>query len=131
MFELDRSSLECISRHDPVKELGIHCQSSHPLIDQKTGYTYNIGISLFSGAKWSVLRFPPGCSKLAKDSIKKCEIITTFACRNKISFPWLHSFGMSQNYLICIDQPSFFNVSKVISSIFSNGICPKDVSTSF
>jgi len=127
MFELDRFSLECLSRHDPVKEFSVHCQSSHPLLDQETGYTYNIGISIFSGAKWNVLKFPPAASKNAKDAIKKCEILTTFPCRNKTLISWLHSFGMSKNYLICIDQPSYFNAAKVISSIFAKGICPKDM----
>lgn len=120
-------SLECLSRHDPVKEFGLHCISAHPNTDPETGITYNVGVSLFSGAKWNVLAFPPGCNLMPlKDSIKKGKIIATLPCRNKTSALWFHSFAMSSNYIVIIDQPSYFNAAKAVGSLFK-GTCPREI----
>jgi carotenoid cleavage dioxygenase-like enzyme len=101
-YELDTTSLNCLSRHDPVKDFGLHSLSSHPMVDEETGETWNIGISILgiSGAKWNVIKFPPGCnSSSVKDSIKKAQIVSTYPCRNKASLSWLHSFGMTKKYV--------------------------------
>jgi beta,beta-carotene 9',10'-dioxygenase len=98
-----------------VKEFGLHVISAHPLTDQETGETYNIGVSCMSGAKWKILKFPPGCGSFPlKETIKKGKIIATQSCRNKTVIPWFHSFGMTKNYLIFIDQPCIFHLTRTM-----------------
>ncbi|XP_035712421.1 beta,beta-carotene 15,15'-dioxygenase-like [Folsomia candida] len=126
-FDLDAKTLNCVSRHDPVKEFGLQALSSHPLTDPETGETYNVGLDIVPSAKWKVVKFPAQCGKLAlKETIKKGKIIAVHPCRAKLYAPWLHSFGMSKNYVVWIDQPCHFSVTKALKAALK-GFCPREV----
>ncbi|XP_035708344.1 beta,beta-carotene 15,15'-dioxygenase-like [Folsomia candida] len=111
---------------EPVKDLGLHGISSHPLTDPESGDTYNVGLHLVPTAKWKVIKFPTGCKSSLKETLKKGKIIASHPCRNKTLAPWVHSFGMSKNYVVWIDQPAHFNLTKAFKSVLK-GFCPREV----
>ncbi|CAG7659415.1 unnamed protein product [Allacma fusca] len=105
-------------KHDTYKTFGLNVCSAHPLTDTD-GTTYNIGTSVLTGLKYHIVRIPP--HKNAKDSLKKSKLIATIPSRWNTLFSYNHSFGMTQNYFIFIEQPFVLNATKLMSFGLSRG----------
>lgn len=49
-------------------------------------------------------------------ALSKMAILVTIPSSCKVNFSYYHSFGMSENYLVFIEQPLIVNSMKVITS---------------
>ena len=108
---LGESSEKC----DATKLFGVNSQSAHPLTDPKTGDVWNVGFTLFSGLKYHVFKIP--CGKSSKEMLKKSQTIATFSSRWNGSFGAFHSFGMTENFVIFIEQPYVATVAKLCTAL--------------
>ena len=89
--------------------------SGRPVKDLWSGDTYNIGGSFMTGLKYHFLKFGAGApvENLPKEG---CDIVATLSSRMTTCFSYYHSFGITENYLIMIEQPWVANSLKLIGS---------------
>jgi beta,beta-carotene 9',10'-dioxygenase len=76
--------------------------TAHPHFDNKTGDTYNCLIHFSNTSTFNFYRIRPNS--------KKRELITAIPVKNP---PYVHSFAMTENYLIFIECPFIVNPLKL------------------
>ncbi|CAG7837428.1 unnamed protein product [Allacma fusca] len=103
-------------------KFGITSATPHPLIDYD-GTMYNTGVSVSAtGSKQKIFKIPgvkPG--ETFKDNIKRLKVIATLPSR-RITYSHVHhSFAMSENYFVLVEQPYMFNAKKLLGWMFTGG----------
>jgi beta-carotene 15,15'-monooxygenase len=120
---VDPNSLTTDEKCDGNKMFGLNGQSAHPLTEP-SGDMYNIGFNLFPTAKYCVIRLPKSSS--SREMFKKAKIIATIPSRWTGAMAINHSFGMTERYIVFVEQPYVVSVSRIAQSVLK-GDTLKDV----
>ncbi|KAL6097998.1 bco1 [Pungitius sinensis] len=118
--KIDPVTLETQDKVDYMKYLPVNLASSHPHYD-KEGNAYNFGTSIAEKAKTKYILFKvPAVSETdqAKDgpALKKVEVLCTVPCRSLLTPSYYHSFGLTVNYFIFIEQPLKLDILKMATA---------------
>ncbi|XP_054479186.1 beta,beta-carotene 15,15'-dioxygenase [Anoplopoma fimbria] len=118
--KIDPVTLETLDKVDYMKYLPVNLSSSHPHYD-KEGNAYNIGTSIAEKAKTKYILFKvPAVSEKDKDmnvpALKNVEVICTVPCRSLFTPSYYHSFGITDNYFIFIEQPLKLDILKMATA---------------
>ena len=63
-------------------------------------------IIIFLGLKYHFIKFPPSEKELEiKELLSSASFVATLSSRMTTCFSYYHSFSMTENYLIMIEQP--------------------------
>ena len=74
---------------------------------------FNIYLIFILGLKYHFIKFPPSEKELEiKELLSSASFVATLSSRMTTCFSYYHSFSMTENYLIMIEQPW---VSKTIT----------------
>ena len=118
------SDLDTGEKLDTNKLFGLNGASAHP-ITEEDGTVYNIGFSCMTGLKFNVIRIPSkGFS--SKEMMKSSKTIASIPSRWSTGLAYNHSFGITENYIIFIEQPYVVSFSKVAGSVMKGGSAFKD-----
>merc|ERR1712212_186025 len=116
--KIDPVTLETLEKVDYQKYLPVNLVTSHPHYD-KEGNTYNMGTTIahMAKTKYTVFKVPATCEK-DKDSaaLKNVETICTLPCPSLLQPSYYHSFGMTDNYFIFIEQPLKLDVVRMATA---------------
>lgn len=114
---VDPHNLDTKEKVDLNKYTSVNFASSHPITDD-TGTTYNLGGSFMGGPKYHIIRVPPADekSKSGSEPWMNARILTTIPSSWRASYGYYHSFGMSENYLVFLEQPLIVNTLKLATS---------------
>ncbi|ODN02421.1 Beta,beta-carotene 9',10'-oxygenase [Orchesella cincta] len=126
-YDLNVSNMTAGHKWDTNRVFGIHCASPHPLTD-RNGYTYNIGSSYAPTLKYCFVKIPPtDHTKDPKEVLKKGKVLCTIPSRwNRNIMSYNHSFGLTENYIVFIEQPYVVSLNKILSSVLTKGQSFKD-----
>ncbi|KAM4631221.1 beta,beta-carotene 15,15'-dioxygenase [Polymixia lowei] len=116
--KIDPLTLETLEKVDYRKYLPLNLVISHPHYD-KQGNTYSMGTSIAEKGKTKYVLFKvPASSQKDKDTpaMKNVEVISTVPCRSLLSPSYYHSFGMTDNYFIFIEQPFKLDILKMATA---------------
>ncbi|TNN84665.1 Beta,beta-carotene 15,15'-dioxygenase [Liparis tanakae] len=118
--KIDPVTLETQDKVDYMKYLPVNLATSHPHYD-KEGNAYNIGTSIADKAKTKYMLFKvPAVSEKDKDqavpALKNVEVICTVPCRSLLTPSYYHSFGITDNYFIFIEQPLKLDILKMATA---------------
>ena len=77
-----------------------------------------------TGRKWPVMECWLGCdyrSFFSDDagSFPKGEVMSALESEFKMSINYFHSFGMTENYYVYIEQPMYINILKILAKKLS------------
>uniref|UniRef100_A0A6A7FX94 Carotenoid isomerooxygenase-like n=2 Tax=Hirondellea gigas TaxID=1518452 RepID=A0A6A7FX94_9CRUS len=112
MQELDIATLETKGRKSLYKEGGLMTQTPHPVKD-KAGNSYIVGQSVtLTGPKYSIIKFPVDGSSP--------QTIAKLPTRWRLSPCYMHSLGITENYIILVEMPLAVSVSEIMSDMFNN-----------
>nr|CAD7428112.1 unnamed protein product [Timema monikensis] len=112
---VDVKTLDTCEKVDLNKLVGINLSSSHTCRDAK-GVYYTLGTSILSGGKYHIITIPFSPSGKAKDVIPKTSILTNIPSSWYSNVSYYHSFGMSENYIVFIEQPLVINGMKLLTA---------------
>ncbi|XP_036442999.1 beta,beta-carotene 15,15'-dioxygenase [Colossoma macropomum] len=117
--KIDPVTLETQDKVDYQKYLAVNLVTSHPHYD-KEGTTYNMGTSIADKGKTKYMIFKvPAVGKSASEespALKNVETICTLPCRSLLTPSYYHSFGMTENYFIFIEQPLKLDILKMATA---------------
>ncbi|KAK0131977.1 Beta,beta-carotene 9',10'-oxygenase [Merluccius polli] len=113
MRRVDPNSLETKEKVDWTQYIAVSSATAHPHYDRE-GATYNMGNSYGkSGFFYNIIRVPPqeeeeeeenGAKKDAAD-LSGAKVICSIAASEPRKPSYYHSFVMSENYIVFIEQP--------------------------
>ncbi|KAJ6653979.1 hypothetical protein lerEdw1_007611 [Lerista edwardsae] len=101
--------------------------TAHPHYEPD-GTAYNMGNSYGKhGSNYNIIRVPPQEPGSDDTSLQGAKVLCTIEPKEKMKPSYYHSFGMSENYIIFIEQPLKMNLwkfitAKVLGNSFSDGI---------
>lgn len=112
MQELCVDTLDTKSRRNLYREGGLVTQAPHPVKDREgNAFTVGQGVSL-TGPKYNIVKFP------ADDSSP--QVIARLPTRWRLSPCYMHSLGITENYIIILEMPLAVSVSDIMSDVFNN-----------
>ncbi|XP_074256682.1 carotenoid-cleaving dioxygenase, mitochondrial isoform X3 [Saimiri boliviensis] len=126
MNKVDIETLEKTEKVDWSKFIAVNGATAHPHYDPD-GTAYNMGNSFGPhGFSYKVIRVPPEKVGLG-ETIHGAQVICSIASAEKGTPSYYHSFGMTRNYIIFIEQPLKMNLWKIATSkirgkAFSDGL---------
>ncbi|XP_041446089.1 beta,beta-carotene 15,15'-dioxygenase isoform X2 [Xenopus laevis] len=118
--KINPQNLETLEKVDYMKYVTVNIATSHPHYDS-AGNTINMGTSIGDKAKTKYLLFkiPPKIPDNSKKSLlKHAEVVCSIPCNRLLSPSYYHSFGMTENYIIFIEQPLKLDIVKMATAYF-------------
>ncbi|ELU09558.1 hypothetical protein CAPTEDRAFT_212572 [Capitella teleta] len=101
--KIDPKTLETPGKVDMTAILSMHMATAHPLVDVN-GDTYNMGTRFGKDTSYVIMKVPPpepGCAEPLENAQLVCSVPARWP-----SYPsYFHSFGMTENYIILVEQP--------------------------
>uniref|UniRef100_A0A3Q2CD48 Beta-carotene oxygenase 2b n=1 Tax=Cyprinodon variegatus TaxID=28743 RepID=A0A3Q2CD48_CYPVA len=112
MHKVDPETLETTQKVDWSKFIAVNGATAHPHTEPD-GTAYNMGNSYSSkGAYYNIIRVPP--TKEAEDeTLEGTTVLCTIPAEDKTKPSYYHSFAMSENYLVFIEQPIKMDLLKI------------------
>ncbi|NXM16601.1 BCDO2 oxygenase, partial [Ploceus nigricollis] len=100
---------------DWSKFIAVNGATAHPHYEPD-GTTYNMGNSYGKhGSSYNIIRVPPQESGHG-DTLEGAKVLCSIPPRDRAKPSYYHSFGMTENYIIFIEQPLKLNLLKIITS---------------
>ncbi|XP_037894912.1 carotenoid isomerooxygenase isoform X1 [Glossina fuscipes] len=94
---------------------GVVNHTSHPHV-MPNGTVYNLGMaSTKSGPVYNVICFPRGDSMF-----EEARVVASIPCRWKLNPSYMHTFGITENYFIIVEQPLTISVMEYLKAHFCN-----------
>ncbi|XP_008559794.1 carotenoid isomerooxygenase [Microplitis demolitor] len=104
VHKIDPVTLETKDKVNLSKYVGIVNHTSHPHV-VKDGTVFNVGLSVGpTGPAYSVIKFPIK-RKNDKSMFEEAEIVASVPTRWRMNPSYMHTFGITDNYYIIIEQP--------------------------
>uniref|UniRef100_A0A3Q2Z5W0 Beta-carotene oxygenase 1 n=1 Tax=Hippocampus comes TaxID=109280 RepID=A0A3Q2Z5W0_HIPCM len=116
--KIDPVTLETQDKVDYMKFVPVNLATSHPHYD-KEGNAYNMGTCIAEKGKTKYLLFKvPAVSQKDKKvpALKNAEVICSVPCRSLLTPSYYHSFGMTENYFVFIEQPFKLDILKMATA---------------
>lgn len=114
MNKVDIETLEKTEKVDWSKFIAVNGATAHPHYDSD-GTAYNMGNSYGPRGSCYVIRVPPEKADVG-ETIHGAEVICSIAPAESTKPSYYHSFGMTRNYIIFIEQPLKMNLWKIVTS---------------
>ncbi|MPC85243.1 Beta,beta-carotene 15,15'-dioxygenase [Portunus trituberculatus] len=118
MRRIDPETLETTTLDDYL--VAVNTATAHPHIDPD-GTVYNMASSFASkeGPQYCIAKFPPPAmvNGKKKSSLEQASVVTKIPCQNKMFPSYYHSFGITDNYFIFVEQPFLLNLKKFLVSM--------------
>ncbi|XP_024918201.1 beta,beta-carotene 15,15'-dioxygenase isoform X2 [Cynoglossus semilaevis] len=121
MNQIDPTTLETVGRINYRNHIALNLATAHPHYDNE-GNTYNMGTAIqgFGLPKYVIFRVPVD----AKDkenkvpALKKVEKVCSIPMRSSLFPSYFHSFGMTENFIVFVEQPFKLDIIKLGTAYF-------------
>ncbi|XP_011861086.1 PREDICTED: carotenoid isomerooxygenase-like [Vollenhovia emeryi] len=125
MHRIDPKNLATLDRINMTKYVNIVHHTSHPHV-MADGTVYNVGLSITPmGSRYSVVCFSPRSVVVDKSGKEKelsmfdqATIVASVPSRWKFNPSYMHTFGITDNFFIILEQPLSISVVKMATGRF-------------
>ncbi|XP_070533137.1 beta,beta-carotene 15,15'-dioxygenase-like isoform X1 [Ptychodera flava] len=114
IWRIDPKTLESVEKVDITEFLAVNMATAHPHYT-KDGTHYNMGSSFGKVSKYNIVKIDP--ADAGKPFLQKSSIMCSIPARGRDP-SYYHSFGMTDNYFVYVEQPLHFNVMKIMKATF-------------
>ncbi|XP_049321774.1 beta-carotene oxygenase 1, like [Astyanax mexicanus] len=106
--QINPSNLDTVGRVNLRNHIAVNLATAHPHYDEE-GNTYNMGTSVMglTGPKYVIFKVPANATDSAgskEPALNKLEQVCSIPMRSKLFPSYFHSFGMTENYIIFVEQ---------------------------
>ncbi|XP_076024639.1 carotenoid-cleaving dioxygenase, mitochondrial-like [Genypterus blacodes] len=114
IHRVNPENLQTLEKVDWSKFIAVNGATAHPHYDPD-GTAYNMGNSYGNkGALYNIICVPPE-RKDTKDTLQGAKVLCSISPTSKSHPSYYHSFGMSENYVVFIEQPIKMDLLKIIT----------------
>ncbi|XP_074144323.1 beta,beta-carotene 15,15'-dioxygenase isoform X2 [Sminthopsis crassicaudata] len=117
--KINPETLETLEKVDYRNYAAINVATSHPHYDAQ-GNVLNLGTSIVDKGKtkYLVFKIPPTIpeKKKKKNNLKHLEVICSIPSRSLLNPSYYHSFGITENYIIFLEQPFKLDILKMATA---------------
>ncbi|KAG1941331.1 beta-carotene oxygenase 1, like [Pimephales promelas] len=129
--KIDPLTLDTLGRTNYRNHIAINLATAHPHYDDE-GNTYNMGTAImnFGRPKYVIFKVPANASDKEKNkpALTKVEQVCSIPFRSSLYPSYFHSFGMTENYIIFVEQAFKLDILKLATAYFRDvnwGSCLK------
>ncbi|CAO1425675.1 unnamed protein product [Diamesa serratosioi] len=109
------NTLDTLDKINLTEHIGIVNHTSHPHV-MADGTVYNLGMSVGkTGPAYNIICFPHG-----EKMFENARVVAEIPTRWKLHPSYMHTFGITDNYFIIVEQPLTISVPAVIKSQIKN-----------
>uniref|UniRef100_A0AAR2JVF1 Beta-carotene oxygenase 1, like n=1 Tax=Pygocentrus nattereri TaxID=42514 RepID=A0AAR2JVF1_PYGNA len=114
--QVNPSTLETVGRVNYRNHIALNLATAHPHYDEE-GNTYNMGTSIMAmtGLKYVIFKVP-ATEKMP--ALKKLEQVCSIPARSNLYPSYFHSFGMTENYIIFVEQAFKLDIIRLATAYF-------------
>ncbi|KAI4571990.1 hypothetical protein MJG53_014096 [Ovis ammon polii x Ovis aries] len=118
--KINPQTLETLEKVDYRKYVAVNLATSHPHYDA-AGNVLNVGTSIVDKGKtkYVIFKIPatvPGGRKEGRSPLKDAEVFCSIAARSLLSPSYYHSFGVTENYVVFLEQPFKLDILKMATA---------------
>ncbi|KAF6728846.1 Beta,beta-carotene 9',10'-oxygenase [Oryzias melastigma] len=114
MHKVNLENLDTLEKVDWSKFIAVNGATAHPHYDPD-GTSYNMGNSYGrKGALYNITKVPSEKAD-TKETLQGAEVLCSIAPANKSHPSYYHSFAMSENYVVFIEQPIKMDLLKIVT----------------
>ncbi|XP_045135882.1 carotenoid isomerooxygenase-like isoform X1 [Portunus trituberculatus] len=117
IFRIDPDTLATHEKVDLTRHIAIFTHTAHPHVD-RDGTVYNLGQGAGPlGPKYHICKFPKtktSSNGKVKTPFEQAKVVGTVAARWMLNPCYMHSFAMTDNYWVIIEQPLVVSVPKIL-----------------
>jgi len=114
IWKIDPNNLDGLLKINLDKKPGVAICCSHPILSEDERVMYNVGTTFLTGMKYHIMRIPiDGKGDKQKSTLENSQIICSFNSSYKGSFAYNHSFAITKNFVIVIEQSLLVNGLKL------------------
>ncbi|KAJ6666071.1 hypothetical protein lerEdw1_000975 [Lerista edwardsae] len=119
-WKIDPWTLESLEKVDYTKYVAINLATSHPHYDS-FGNILNMGTSIVDKGKtkYVIFKIPPSApagEKKKTKCLEHLEVLCSIPSRSLLHPSYYHSFGVSENYVIFVEQPFKLDILKMATA---------------
>ncbi|PIK44851.1 hypothetical protein BSL78_18299 [Apostichopus japonicus] len=113
IVKIDPKDLKTVTTSDEATYdyTAVNLATAHPHYG-RDGTVYNMGSSFGMQAYYKIIKFPS--ADLQRDSTVLCQIPAS----SSLYPSYYHSFGMTENYIVFVEQPLTINVLKILTAAY-------------
>ncbi|KAE8592642.1 hypothetical protein XENTR_v10018831 [Xenopus tropicalis] len=118
MHKVNSDLLVTKEKVDWSKYVAVNGATAHPHYDPD-GTTYNMGNSYGKqGTHYNIIKIP-ATGPETEGTLQGVQIVCCIPAKNTMRPSYYHSFGMTENYIIFVEQPIKINVLRILTSNLS------------
>ncbi|XP_060719086.1 carotenoid-cleaving dioxygenase, mitochondrial-like isoform X2 [Tachysurus vachellii] len=115
IHKIDPDTLETKEKVDWSKFIAVNGATAHPHVDPD-GTVYNMGNSYGrKGVFYNIIKVPPG-NEAGDDTLQGAKVLCSISPAEKNKPSYYHSFAMSENYVVFIEQPIKIDIMKIVTA---------------
>uniref|UniRef100_A0A8C0JPF9 Beta-carotene oxygenase 1 n=1 Tax=Canis lupus dingo TaxID=286419 RepID=A0A8C0JPF9_CANLU len=122
--KINPHTLETLEKVDYRKFVAVNLATAHPHYDE-AGNVLNMGTSIMDKGKtkYVIFKIPATVpeDKKEKNPLKHTEVFCSITSRSLLSPSYYHSFGVTENYVIFLEQPFKLDILKM-STAYIRGV---------
>jgi len=111
MRRIDPNNLKTYERVDARSYVAVNTSTSHPHIDDN-GDTYNMGSNV---GTYNIVKYP------RKGGFDQATVVASIPTLRPLSPGYFHSFVMTKNYFVFIEQPLVISIPTVVWEQYTGG----------
>ncbi|XP_022076751.2 beta,beta-carotene 15,15'-dioxygenase [Acanthochromis polyacanthus] len=119
--QIDPDTLETVSKMNYRKHIALNLATAHPHYDAE-GNTYNMGTAImsFGRPKYIIFKVPADASdkEHKKPALRKVQQVCSIPFRSTLFPSYFHSFGMTENYIVFVEQAFKLDMVKLATAYF-------------
>ncbi|XP_059986655.1 beta,beta-carotene 15,15'-dioxygenase [Lagenorhynchus albirostris] len=118
--KINPQTLETLEKVDYRKHVAVNLATSHPHYDD-AGNVLNIGTSIVDKGKtkYVIFKIPAtvsGGRRKGLSPLKHMEVFCSIASRSLLSPSYYHSFGVTESYIVFLEQPFKMDILKMATA---------------
>ncbi|CAH1249331.1 BCO2 [Branchiostoma lanceolatum] len=115
MRKIDIETLDTKEKIDVSNYVTVQVSTAHPHYGLEDGATFNMGSQFGKETSYNIIKVPRP-DKGQNDSLEKAEILYKIPATYPRSPSYYHSFGITDNYIVFVEQPLTMNLLRLFTA---------------
>ncbi|XP_015788624.1 beta,beta-carotene 9',10'-oxygenase [Tetranychus urticae] len=116
LHKIDPKTIDTTGSIDLAQYVAVNTQTAHPHIESN-GVVYNLGSNFSGKGSYNVIKVDPNASK----GFTSTSLLTSIPVRNQMYPSYYHSFLVTEDFIIFIEQPLVTSIPSILLNHFTGG----------